>query len=202
MCYCGLDEVLREVAGNFTLLAERISNTAIHHRLKACVPWVKALLTGMMGEAVKPLLEGRLRILVADGSTVQGPGASGIQYRLHIAIDLVRLHLVHVVVTDEHTAESLTHYPLQDGDVVAGPHHLSISHHLTKGRQREIILQTSLQVTQPPRKPRHGAAVEFSEAPMVGIGLGVGFFSSGVGRCNVSSRPTCRVCQFFCVNAV
>ena len=109
--------MLREVAGNFTLLAERISDTAIHHRLKACVPWVKALLTGMMGEAVKPLLEGRLRILVADGSTVQGPGASGIQYRLHIAIDLVRLHLVHVVVTDEHTAESLTHYPLQDGDV-------------------------------------------------------------------------------------
>ena len=70
-------------------------------------------------------------------------------------------------------------------------HHLSISHHFTKGRQREIILQTSLQVTQPPRKPRHGAAVEFSEAPMVGIGLGVGFFSSGVGQCNVSSRPTC-----------
>ena len=69
-------------------------------------------------------------------------------------------------------------------------HHRSISHHLTKGRQREIILQTSLQVTQPPRKPRHGAAVEFSEAPMVGIGLGVGFFSSGVGQCNVSSRPT------------
>jgi hypothetical protein len=93
MCYCGIDAVLRETAGNFTLLEERISDTAIHQRLKACVPWVKALLTGMMGEAVKPLLEGCLRILVADGSTVQGPGASGIQYRLHIAIDLVRLHL-------------------------------------------------------------------------------------------------------------
>jgi hypothetical protein len=117
MCYCGIDEVLREAAGNFTLLVERISDTAIHNRLKACVPWVKALLTGMMGEAVTPLLEGGLRILVADGSTVQGPGASGTQYRLHIVIDLVRLHLVHVVVTDEHTAENLTHYPLQDGDV-------------------------------------------------------------------------------------
>ncbi len=67
MNYCGLDAVLRETAGNFTLLEERISDTAIHNRLKACVPWVKALLTGMMGEAVKPLLEGRLRILVADG---------------------------------------------------------------------------------------------------------------------------------------
>jgi hypothetical protein len=117
MCYCGIDAVLRETAGNFTLLEERISDTAIHQRLKACVPWVKALLTEMMGEAVKPLLEGGLRILVADGSTVQGPGATGTQSRLHLAIDLVRLHLVHVVVTDEHTAESLTHYPLQDGDV-------------------------------------------------------------------------------------
>ena len=103
MNYCGLDAVLRETAGNFTLLEERISDTAIHNRLKACVPWVKALLTGMMGEAVKPLLEGRLRILVADGSTVQSPGATGTQYRLHLAIDLVRLHLVQVVVTDEHT---------------------------------------------------------------------------------------------------
>lgn len=118
MNYCGIDAVLRETAGNFTLLEERISDTAIHNRLKACVPWVKALLTEMMGEAVKPLLEGRLRILVADGSTVQSPGATGTQYRLHLVIDLVRLHLVQVVVTDEHTAESLTHYSLQDGDVV------------------------------------------------------------------------------------
>lgn len=118
MSYCGMDEVLRETAGSFTLLEERISDTAIHNRIKACVPWVKAVLTAMMGEAVKPLLEGRLRILVVDGSTVEGPGATGTWYRLHIAMDLVRLHITHVVVTDEHTAESLTHYPWQDGDVV------------------------------------------------------------------------------------
>lgn len=30
----------------------------------------------------------------------------------------MRLHITHVVVTDEHTAESLTHYPWQDGEVV------------------------------------------------------------------------------------
>ena len=58
MGYCGIDEVLREIAGNFTLLEERISDTAIHNRLKACVPWVKALLSWMMGDAAKPLLEG------------------------------------------------------------------------------------------------------------------------------------------------
>ena len=118
MNYCGIDAVLRETAGNFTLLEERISDTAIHNRLKAWVPWVKAVRSRMMGEAATPLLEGGLRFLVVDGSTAQGPGATGTEHRLHVAIDLVRLHLVHVVVTDEHTGEHLRHYPLQDGDVV------------------------------------------------------------------------------------
>ena len=118
MCYCGIDAVLRETAGNFTLLEERISDTALHKRLKACVPWVKALLSRMMGEAFQPATEGRLRFLIVDGSTVQAPGAKGTDYRLHIAIDLVRLHLVHVKVTDAHESEHLDHYPLQDGDVV------------------------------------------------------------------------------------
>lgn len=36
LCYCGLDQALRETAGTFTLLEERISDTAIHQRLEAC----------------------------------------------------------------------------------------------------------------------------------------------------------------------
>ena len=49
MNYCGIDLVLRETAGNFTLLEERISDTAIQKRLKACGPWVKALWGGCWG---------------------------------------------------------------------------------------------------------------------------------------------------------
>jgi hypothetical protein len=118
MSYCGIDAVLRETAGTFTLLEERISDTAIHRRLKACGPWVKALLSRMMDAAVQPLAEGHLRFLVIDASTVQSPGATGTDYRVHLAIDLVRLHLVEVKVTNEHTGEHLSHYVLQDGDVV------------------------------------------------------------------------------------
>ncbi|MCP4370484.1 MAG: transposase, partial [Deltaproteobacteria bacterium] len=118
MSYCGLDQVLREVAGTFTLLEEAISDTAIHQRLKACLPWVKALLTQMMDEGVEQLIEGNLRLVVIDGSTVQGPGASGTWYRLHIAIDLVKLNLIHVEVTDKYQGERLDYYPLLDGDVV------------------------------------------------------------------------------------
>jgi len=78
MSYCGLDQALREVAGSFTLLQEAISDTAIHKRLKACLPWVKALLRRMMGEQARALIEGNLRFIVIDGSTVQGPGASDV----------------------------------------------------------------------------------------------------------------------------
>lgn len=118
LCYCGIDQVLREVAGQFTLLEERISDTAIHNRLKACLPWVKVLLERMMGKAAGPLINGLLRFVVVDGSTVQGPGADQTWYRLHIAVDLVKLHLIYVRVTDKHEGEHLDHYPLQEGDVV------------------------------------------------------------------------------------
>ena len=94
MNYCGIDRVLRETAGNFTLLEERISDTAIHQRLKACGPWVKALLGRLLGAAAAPFLEGHLRFVVGDGSTVQGPGAKGTEHRLHLAVDLVRLELI------------------------------------------------------------------------------------------------------------
>ena len=47
MLYCGLDQALRTVAGRFTLLEERITETAIHQRLRACGPWLKALLQRM-----------------------------------------------------------------------------------------------------------------------------------------------------------
>lgn len=117
MSYCGLDQVLREVAGSFTLCQEAISDTAIHKRLKACLPWVKALLKEMMGEGAAALIAGYLRLVVIDGSTVQGPGATETWYRLHIALDLVNLELIHVEVTDKYQGERLDYYPLQEGDV-------------------------------------------------------------------------------------
>ena len=49
LCYCGIDQVLRETAGNVPLWEARSSDTAIHQRLKASLPWVKALLERLRG---------------------------------------------------------------------------------------------------------------------------------------------------------
>jgi hypothetical protein len=88
MSDCGMDTVLREPAGMFRLLEERISDTAIPRRVKACGPWVKALLSRMMDAAIQPVAEGHRRLLGIDGSTARSPGPIGAEYWVHLAIDL------------------------------------------------------------------------------------------------------------------
>src|SRR5215510_8330897 len=46
--YCGLDKSLRAVAGTFTVLYEPITDQSVAERLRACGPWVKALLRQML----------------------------------------------------------------------------------------------------------------------------------------------------------
>lgn len=117
LLYCGLFISLREVAGNFTGRKERISDEAVRKRLKACHPWVKALLTEMLPLRALSDLPSGLRFLVFDGSSIEGPGATGTDYRLHIFISLITLEFTHLFVTDKHTGESLKHFPLEKGDV-------------------------------------------------------------------------------------
>lgn len=81
------------------------------------MPWLKALLIKVFN-LDQVVGSGKLRFIVIDGSTVQAPGAKGISYRLHIAIDLIKLELLQVTVTDDKQGESLSHYSLQNGDIV------------------------------------------------------------------------------------
>jgi Transposase DDE domain. len=99
------------------LLSERITDTAVQKRLTACAPWLKMILEQMWFAGISQL-PGNLRLIVIDGSSLSVPGAAGTSYRLHIAIDLVRLSIVHIEVTDQHVGESLTHYPLLEGDIL------------------------------------------------------------------------------------
>jgi hypothetical protein len=117
LLYCGLDKSLREAAGTFTVLYESITDQSVAERLRACGPWVKALLRQMLPmSAVSALPEG-LRFVVIDASSVQAPGAKGIDHRLHIAMDLVSLEFIEVLVSDVHTGETLKHFTLGPGDV-------------------------------------------------------------------------------------
>ena len=116
MLYCGLDQALRTTAGSFTLWQERLTDTAIRQRLMACGPWLKALLHRMLPAAMTAVTG--FRLLVVDGSSLQGPGATGTDYRVHLVLDLTNLTLHVVQVTGVEGAESLARYPWQAGDIV------------------------------------------------------------------------------------
>jgi len=85
MLSCGLDQALRTAAGSFTLFEERLTETAIRQRWRACGPWPKALLHTMFPAPETPLTTWRLRIV--DGSSRQGPGARGTDDRGPLALD-------------------------------------------------------------------------------------------------------------------
>jgi DDE family transposase len=115
--YCGLDKSLREVAGTFTALYESITDQSVAERLRACGPWVQAMLRQMVPmAAVEPLPSGR-RFVVIDASSMQAPGATGTDHRLHLAMDLVSLQFLEVLVSDVHTGETLKHFTCAPGDV-------------------------------------------------------------------------------------
>ena len=118
LLYCGLDKSLRTVAGTFTALYEPITDQAVGERLRACGPWVKALLRQMLPLVPVAALPAGKRFLVIDGSTVQAPGATGTDHRLHLCMDLVSLEFVEVRVTDVHSGETLKHFALGPGAVV------------------------------------------------------------------------------------
>ena len=115
--YCGLDKSLREVAGTFTALYESMTDQSVAERLRACGPWVKAMLRRMLPmAALEPLSAGR-RFVVVDASSIQAPGATGTDHRLHIAMDLVSLQFLEVLVSDVHMGETLKHFTFAPGDI-------------------------------------------------------------------------------------
>ena len=117
LLYCGLDKSLREAAGTFTMLYESITDQSVAERLQACGPWVKALLRQMLPLSGGSGLPEGLRFVVIDASSVQAPGAKGIDHRLHLSMDLVSLEFIEVLVSDVHTGETLKHFTLGPGDV-------------------------------------------------------------------------------------
>ena len=108
---------MREVAGSFTALYESMTEQSVAERLRACGPWVQAMLRRMLPlSAVETLPAGR-RFVVIDASSMQAPGAQGTDPRRHSAMDLRTLQFLEVLVSDVPTGETLKHFPLGAGDV-------------------------------------------------------------------------------------
>jgi hypothetical protein len=117
LLYCGLDNPLRDVAGHMTALDEPLTDQSIAERLRACGPWLKAVLQQMLPRPGVAAFPQGWRFLVIDASSIQAPGAKGTDYRLHICMDLVSLQFLEVALTAVHTGETRKPFSLGPGDV-------------------------------------------------------------------------------------
>lgn len=115
------DLALREIAGVCAGSGKPLTDEAVRQRLGACPKWGEGLLGKLLPTSPLPAgAEGNWQLLLCDGSSISGPGATGTDYRWHLAYDPVAQQIRELHVSDVHTGESLTRYQLGPGQVVLG----------------------------------------------------------------------------------
>jgi hypothetical protein len=95
-----------------------MTDQAVAERLRACGPWVQAMLRRMLPMAAVASLPTGRRLVVSDASSIQAPGAQGTDQRLHSAMDWWSLQFIEVLVSDVPTGETRKHCTLAPSAVV------------------------------------------------------------------------------------
>jgi hypothetical protein len=92
LLYSACDLSLREIAGWFTGRGQRMTDEAVRGRLKCCAKWIEAPVGKMLPRVEPPQSpDGKKawKLVIRDGSVVNGPGSQGTDYRFHLSVDPV-----------------------------------------------------------------------------------------------------------------
>lgn len=123
MLYSVCDLSLREIAGWFTGRGQRMTDDAVRGRLKCCAEWMRALLGERLPSAQlpdPPKGEKAWKLVIRDGSVINGPGSQGTDYRLHLSFDPLEQQVGEVHVYDAKTGESLKLFEADGSSIVMG----------------------------------------------------------------------------------
>jgi len=117
--FCGFS--LRQTAAYAqTIGFASISDVALLKRFRRCGPWLGELLAQKIAERAgrHELPANRLRLRLIDATTVARPGSTGIDWRLHMSLDVSRGQVDHIELTDAKGAETLTRFAFASSDLV------------------------------------------------------------------------------------
>ena len=95
-----------------------ISAVGLYYRLRACSTWVGRLLATRLVERQVWLGQTPARLRLVDATTVSKPGSTGTDFRIHLSLDLGRMCLDEVGVTDARGAETLLRHYSRPGDII------------------------------------------------------------------------------------
>lgn len=117
--FCGFS--LRQTAAYAqTVGFATISDVALLKRLRRCGPWLGELLAHKLAQRAGggELPGNQLRLRLIDATTVARPGSTGIDWRLHMSMDVSRGRVDHIELTDAKGAETLTRFAFASSDLV------------------------------------------------------------------------------------
>jgi hypothetical protein len=105
---------LRETAACATAAGVAdVCDVSLLERLLHCEIWLKQLLTDLLDQRAEALLKDplpRKRVCLIDATVITIPGSTGVDWRVHLSLDLARECIEHVEITDSHGGESLSRF--------------------------------------------------------------------------------------------
>lgn len=128
----------------------RISDVSLRDRVRKAGPWLRTLAQQIFaasphGETPSTTLEGR-QVRVVDATTVNEPGSTGTDWRVHYSLKLSSLECDFFEVTDPSGGETYTRLPVQPGDVILGDrgysHREGVAHVVDGGGDVVVRLNT------------------------------------------------------------
>lgn len=98
----------------------KISSVALFKRLQAAEQWLRWMAERLWRVRSEPVSANSYRIRAVDATTVQEPGSTGTDWRVHYVIDLTNLQCDHFELTDVHGGETFKRIPVASGDLMLG----------------------------------------------------------------------------------
>jgi hypothetical protein len=97
-----------------------LSPVAVFKRLRASEAWLRWLAERLWRRPSVPTVRGKYRVRAVDATTVQEPGSTGTDWRVHFCVDLADLQCDHFELTDAKGGETFRRIPVAKGDLMMG----------------------------------------------------------------------------------
>jgi hypothetical protein len=95
----------------------RLSDVALLYRLRGTRAWLGVLVAALVADGRAVGLRRPVRVRLVDATTVSRPGSTGVDWRVHLSLNLAPLAVDGLELTDGHGPEALTRHPTRPGDI-------------------------------------------------------------------------------------
>lgn len=116
--YAVCDWSLRAVGAWATVMGlATLSDVALLKRLRNSKAWVGHLIVELLAQRMVLRPQAGVRLRLVDATVITQPGSRGVDWRVHLSLDLGRMCLDGIEVTDAKGGETLARFPSQAGDI-------------------------------------------------------------------------------------